>query len=185
MDWIWRIWFPLALTSATLFENNWSLFIKNTIWDGGSTAPKKVFSVLSSYKNIATGETSQAITPFHVFDNFHFFEYFHFFDYFRFFEYLHFFEYFHFFDYIHFFDYFHFFGSKKFFRSNKFIFGVKKVFWSKKFLGHKSFLGHKHPYPKLKNNWGPLSSTFRVEQSETLIAWKFESITNQLTDRQG
>ena len=28
-----------------------------------------------------------------------------------------------------------------------------------------------------KNNWGPLSSTFHVEQPETLIEWKFERIT--------
>ena len=34
-----------------------------------------------------------------------------------------------------------------------------------------------------KNNWGHLSSTFHVEQSETLIEWKFESMTNQPTDR--
>ena len=29
----------------------------------------------------------------------------------------------------------------------------------------------------MKNNWGPLSSIFHVEQPETLIEWKFESIT--------
>ena len=39
-----------------------------------------------------------------------------------------------------------------------------------------------YPNPKLKNNWGPCSSTFHVEQPETLIEWKFKSITDQLTD---
>ena len=29
-----------------------------------------------------------------------------------------------------------------------------------------------------KNNWGHLSLTFHVEQPETLIEWKFESITD-------
>ena len=33
------------------------------------------------------------------------------------------------------------------------------------------------------NNWGPLSSTFHVERPETLIEWKFESMTIP-TDRQ-
>ena len=32
--------------------------------------------------------------------------------------------------------------------------------------------------PKLKNNWGPLSSTCHVEQPETLVEWKFESVTD-------
>ena len=41
-----------------------------------------------------------------------------------------------------------------------------------------------HPNPKLKNNWGPLSSTFHVERPETLIEWKFKSMTNGRTDRQ-
>ena len=31
---------------------------------------------------------------------------------------------------------------------------------------------------KLKNNLGPLSSTCHVEQQETLIEWKFESVTD-------
>ena len=35
-----------------------------------------------------------------------------------------------------------------------------------------------YPVPKLTNNWDPLSSTFDVEQPETLIEWKFESITD-------
>jgi hypothetical protein len=34
-----------------------------------------------------------------------------------------------------------------------------------------------------KNNWGPLSSTFHVEQPVTMIEWKFESITDQRTNR--
>ena len=33
-----------------------------------------------------------------------------------------------------------------------------------------------------KNNWGPLSSTFHVEQPETLIEWKFKSMTFKPTD---
>ena len=37
--------------------------------------------------NIATGETSQAITPFHFLDYFHFFDHLHFFDYFHIFDY--------------------------------------------------------------------------------------------------
>ena len=40
-----------------------------------------------------------------------------------------------------------------------------------------------YPDPKLKNNWGPLSSTFHVEQPVTMIEWKFESITDQRTNR--
>ena len=40
-----------------------------------------------SPENIATGETSQAITPFHFSDYFHFFDYFDFFGYFDFFDY--------------------------------------------------------------------------------------------------
>ena len=39
-----------------------------------------------------------------------------------------------------------------------------------------------YSYPKLKNNWGPLSSTFHVEQPEPLIEWKIESMTNGPTD---
>ena len=31
-----------------------------------------IFMMKSSFKNIATGETSQSITPFHFFDNFNF-----------------------------------------------------------------------------------------------------------------
>ena len=62
------------------------------------------------YLNIATGETSQAITPFHFFDYFHFFDNFHFYDNIHFFDYFHFFYFFHFFDNFHFFDYFHFFA---------------------------------------------------------------------------
>ena len=38
--------------------------------------------------------------------------------------------------------------------------------------------------PKLKNNLGPLSSTFHIEQPETLIEWKLESITYGPTDGQ-
>ena len=53
--------------------------------------PKSKFNPMSvcplQIKNIATGETSQAITPFHFFDNFHLFDYFHFFDNFHFFDY--------------------------------------------------------------------------------------------------
>ena len=45
-----------------------------------------------------------------------------------------------------------------------------KVFWVKKVFGS-------------KNNWGPLSSTFHVGRPETLIEWKFESITYQRTNR--
>ena len=33
---------------------------------------------------------------------------------------------------------------------------------------------------KLKNNWGLLSSTFHVEQPETLIEWKFKSMTRMV-----
>ena len=33
-------------------------------------------------------------------------------------------------------------------------------------------------FPKLKNDWSPLSSTFHEEQPETLIEWKFKSITD-------
>ena len=40
-----------------------------------------------------------------------------------------------------------------------------------------------YPDPKLKNMWGPLSSTFHVEQPVTMIEWKFESITDQRTNR--
>ena len=40
----------------------------------------------------------------------------------------------------------------------------------------------RYPYPKLKNSWGRLSSTFHVERPETLIEWKFESITDQRTN---
>merc|ERR1712192_360299 len=92
-------------------------------------------------------------------------------------------------------------GVKKVLGSKSF--WVKKSFFSsqKSFLGRKSFrvkkvfLGQKHPAPpptnfgksypdpKLKNNWGPLSSTFHVERRETLIEWKFESITNGPTDQ--
>ena len=68
---------------------------------------------LTKVKNIATGETSQAITSFHFFDCFHFFEYFHFFDYFHFFWV---------------------FIFHKFIRSKKF-FWVKKVFRVNKFFG--------------------------------------------------
>ena len=46
-------------------------------------------------QNIATGETSQAITPFHFFDYFHFFDNFHFFDFFHLFDYFHYFDNFH------------------------------------------------------------------------------------------
>ena len=42
--------------------------------------------------------------------------------------------------------------------------------------------GKSYPDTKLKHNWGPLSSTFHVEQPETLIEWKFKSITNGPTD---
>ena len=37
--------------------------------------------------------------------------------------------------------------------------------------------------PKLKNKRSPLSSTSHLEQPETLIKWKFESITNGPTDQ--
>ena len=33
----------------------------------------------------------------------------------------------------------------------------------------------------MKNNWGLLSSTFHIEQSETLMEWKFESMTDLRT----
>ena len=65
----------------------------------------------------------------------------------------------------------------------------------KVFLGQKSFWGQKnnfresYPDTKLKHNWGPLSSTFHGEQPETLIEWKFKSMTDGLTylltDRHG
>ena len=76
------------------------------------------------------------------------------------------------------------------------VFRVKKVFWVKKsFLGQNSFLGlpptplppsptnFRKYYPdlKLKNNWGPLSSTFHIEQPGTLIEWNFKSMTYGLT----
>ena len=32
-----------------------------------------------------------------------------------------------------------------------------------------------------KNNWGPLSSTFHIEQPGTLIEWNFKSMTYGLT----
>ena len=41
-----------------------------------------------------------------------------------------------------------------------------------------------YPNPKLKNNWGPLSSTFHVEQPKTLIEWNFKSMTYGWTDGQ-
>ena len=34
------------------------------------------------------------------------------------------------------------------------------------------------------DNWGPLSSTFHVERPETLVEWKFESMTIGWTYRQ-
>ena len=34
-----------------------------------------IFKSVQYIKNIATGETSQAITPFHFFDYFHFFDF--------------------------------------------------------------------------------------------------------------
>ena len=37
--------------------------------------------------------------------------------------------------------------------------------------------GKSHSDPKLKNNWGPLSSTFHEGQPETLTEWKSESVT--------
>ena len=52
---------------------------------GSSALDKNCFRIV---KNIATGETSQAITIFHFFDHFHFFDYFKFFDYFHFFDFL-------------------------------------------------------------------------------------------------
>ena len=42
--------------------------------------------------------------------------------------------------------------------------------------------GSSNPDPQLKSNWGQLSSTFHVEQPETQIEWKFESMTYQRTD---
>merc|ERR1712181_88835 len=88
-------------------------------------------------------------------------------------------------------------GSKKFWGQKSF-WEVKKVFWVEKVSGSKKFFwvkntqhpppppptnfGKSYPDPKLKNNWGPLSSTFYVERPETLIEWKFESITNGPTD---
>ena len=41
-----------------------------------------------------------------------------------------------------------------------------------------------YPDPKLKNNWGPLSSNFHVGRPETLADWKSESVTNGRTDGQ-
>ena len=41
--------------------------------------------------------------------------------------------------------------------------------------------GKSYPDPKLKNNWGPLSSTFHIEQPGTLIEWNFKSMTYGLT----
>ena len=37
-------------------------------------------------------------------------------------------------------------------------------------------------FPKLKNDWSPLSSTFHEEQPETLVEWKFKNITDGRTD---
>ena len=65
-------------------------------------------TIISEEENIATGETSQAITPIHFFDYFHFFGYFHFFNCFQFFDfcgYYNFFDYYNLFGYINFFHY--------------------------------------------------------------------------------
>ena len=56
--------------------------------------PKPRISRMEKDLKFATGETSQAITPFHFFDYFPYFGYFHFFDYFHFFGYFQFFDYF-------------------------------------------------------------------------------------------
>ena len=75
--------------------------------------------------------------------------------------------------------------------------GKKSFLGKKKFFGQNSFFGlpptplppsptnFRKYYPdlKLKNNWGPLSLTFHVEQPGTLIEWKFKSISDQRTDR--
>ena len=54
-------------------------------------------------------------------------------------------------------------------------------FFQKKTL-MQPILGNPCQNPKLKNNWGPLSSTFHVEQPETLIEWQFKSMTYGRTD---
>ena len=51
----------------------------------------------------------------------------------------------------------------------------------KSFLCRKKIPGQKHPDPKVKNNSGHLSLSFHVEQPETLIKWKFKSITDGRT----
>ena len=70
------------------------------------------------------------------------------------------------------------FGSKKF--------GLKILAYLQYTFGKYTFgkIQPRYPDPKLKNNWGPLSSTFHEEQPETLIEWKLESITDGPTDGQ-
>ena len=65
--------------------------------------------------------------------------------------------------------------------------GQKSFSSRKKISGQKSFSGQEHPPDQFhtqnsKNNWGPLSSTFHVEQPGTLIEWKFKSMTYLRTD---
>ena len=72
--------------------------------------------------------------------------------------------------------------GKKDFLVKKKVFWVKIVFWVKKVCWVKKFLGQKTQTQNWKNNWGPLSSTFRVGRPETLTDWKSESVTDLPTD---
>ena len=53
---------------------------------------------------------------------------------------------------------------------------------SKNTLSKNTLVGARDAWAS-KNNWGPLSSTFHVEQPETLIEWKFKSMTDGPTNR--
>ena len=59
----------------------------NPIWRVETRSPFKLDVVLTAIENIATGETSWAITSSHFLNYFHFFDYFHFFNCFHFFDY--------------------------------------------------------------------------------------------------
>ena len=61
--------------------------------------------------------------------------------------------------------------------NSKIFFGLTPLPTSEQFFFRKTY-----PNPKLKNNWGPLSSTFHVGRPETLTEWKFESIMDLRTD---
>ena len=66
----------------------------------------------------------------------------------------------------------------------KYTFG--KYTFGKQAFGKYTFrkIQPRYPDPKLKNDWGPLSSTFHVGQPETLIEWKLDSIRYGPTDGQ-